>query len=156
MDPSNPWDFIDCFLMKMEQVKKLNLRDTTWLSWDYAARTTIIPKLSSALYEDEEFPNLYEFDPGHFLDESGNFKKSHYFMPFSAGKWICAGESMAQMELFLFFATILQNFTLKSPIDPKDIDTYPVVNGLIQLPLLGALLSIFLKHVKDHLWFQLL
>ncbi|XP_078007734.1 cytochrome P450 2C42-like [Phascolarctos cinereus] len=98
--------------------------------------TTILPVLSSVLYDDEEFPHPDQFDPCHFLDESGNFKKSNYFMPFSAGKRICAGESLARMELFLFFTSILQNFTLKSPIDPEDIDTTPIASALGKLPLL--------------------
>ncbi|XP_072481803.1 cytochrome P450 2C19-like [Notamacropus eugenii] len=96
--------------------------------------TTIIPLLSSILYDDEKFPNPDKFDPGHFLDESGNFKKSDYFMPFSAGKRMCAGESLARMELFLFFTTILQNFNLKSAIDPKDIDATPVASALTKVP----------------------
>ncbi|XP_036590751.1 cytochrome P450 2C19-like isoform X1 [Trichosurus vulpecula] len=96
--------------------------------------TTIIPLLSSVLHDDEEFPNPYKFDPGHFLDKSGKFKKSDYFMPFSAGKRMCVGESLARMELFLFFTTILQNFTLKSLIDPKDIDTSPIASGFIKIP----------------------
>lgn len=82
------------------------------------------------------------FDPGHFLDGNGNFKKSDHFMPFSAGKRVCVGEDLACMELFLFLTTALQNFKLKPLVHPKDINTTPVLNGFASVPLFYELCSI--------------
>ncbi|XP_074087977.1 cytochrome P450 2C19-like [Macrotis lagotis] len=103
--------------------------DTQFRQYVIPKGTTILTSLTSVLYDEEVFPNADQFDPNHFLDESGNFKKSDYFIPFSIGKRACIGEGLARMELFLIFTNILQNFTLKPLIDPKDIDITPIASG---------------------------
>ncbi|KAB1261163.1 Cytochrome P450 2K6 [Camelus dromedarius] len=67
------------------------------------------------------------FNPGHFLDSAGKFMKKKAFMPFSAGRRVCAGASLAKMELFLFFTSLLQKFTFQPPpgISHLDLDITP-------------------------------
>uniref|UniRef100_A0A8C0E5X1 unspecific monooxygenase n=1 Tax=Balaenoptera musculus TaxID=9771 RepID=A0A8C0E5X1_BALMU len=102
-------------------------RDVKFRNYFLPRGTTIVTLLSSVLHDDKEFPNPEVFDPVHFLDESGNFKKSDYFMAFSA-------EGLVRMELFLFLTSILQKFTLKSVVDPKDINTTPISSGFGRVP----------------------
>ncbi|OWK07539.1 hypothetical protein Celaphus_00008582, partial [Cervus elaphus hippelaphus] len=213
LDHNNPRDYIDCFLSRMEQEKEnpeseFHLENlatcgsnlfsagvettTATLSYGflllmkYPEGTVVLPLLSPILYDCKEFPNPEKFDPGHFLDKNGSFRKTKYFVAFSMeidrvigrtrspcmkdkmklpyteavlheiqryitlvpsnlahavvrdtkfrqyvipkvrGKRACIGEGLAQMELFLFLTTILQNFVLKPLGETKDIETKPI------------------------------
>ncbi|XP_013361683.1 PREDICTED: cytochrome P450 2C23-like [Chinchilla lanigera] len=109
-------------------------RDTKFRQYVIPKGTTVLPLLSSVLMDCQEFPNPEKFDPGHFLDENGSFRKTDYFVPFSLGKRACVGESLARMQLFLFITSILQNFSLKSLVEPKEIDTKPITTGFVNIP----------------------
>ncbi|KAM7330181.1 hypothetical protein ACRRTK_011794 [Alexandromys fortis] len=153
LDVTNPRDFIDHFLIKGRQEnhnqqsiytrENLTARlsdlilggtDTIKTTMRFALLLLLKHPHVAVLYDSNEFPNPETFDPGHFLDAKGNFKKSDYFIPFSAGKRICLGEGLARMELFLFLTTILQNFKLKPLVPPEDINDTPVYNGFVVLP----------------------
>ncbi|KAM3930499.1 cytochrome P450 2B11-like [Leptodactylus fuscus] len=90
-------------------------QDVTFRGYFIPQGTTVIALLHSALRDKDYFKKPDEFYPEHFLDSNGNFKKNEAFIPFSIGKRSCAGETLAKMELFLFFTSLLQNFTFRPP-----------------------------------------
>nr|XP_048296770.1 cytochrome P450 2B2-like [Myodes glareolus] len=109
-------------------------KDTSFRGYLLPKNTEVYPILSSALHDPRYFEQPDAFNPDHFLDANGTLKKNDAFMPFSTGKRICLGEGIARNELFLFFTTILQNFSVSSPVAPKDIDLSPKESGFGKVP----------------------
>ncbi|XP_045897332.1 cytochrome P450 2J4-like, partial [Micropterus dolomieu] len=113
LDPSSPRDYIHCFLAEMGEkedtdsgfdlknlaVCTLDLfgagteTTTTTLHWGLLFMmyypdiqgTTIMPTLNSVLHDESMWETPHTFNPQHFLDQDGKFRKREAFLPFSAG-----------------------------------------------------------------------
>ncbi|CAB1331976.1 unnamed protein product [Coregonus sp. 'balchen'] len=94
---------------------KMANKDTILGGYFIPKGTAINTSLSSVLFDKDEWETPYTFNPEHFLDSDGQFRRRDAFLPFSAGKRACVGEHLARMELFLFFSSLLQCFSL-SPV----------------------------------------
>ncbi|NXR27441.1 CP2W1 protein, partial [Cinclus mexicanus] len=84
----------------------------------------VIPSLTSVLLDKTQWETPHQFNPNHFLDAEGNFVKKGAFLPFSTGRRNCIGESLAKMELFVFFVGLLQTFTFRPQpgVSESDLD----------------------------------
>ncbi|KAJ1149063.1 hypothetical protein NDU88_001881 [Pleurodeles waltl] len=107
--------------------------DVTFKGYFIPKGTAITVLLSSVLQDEAHFEKPNEFYPQHFLDSEGKFLKKEAFMPFSAGRRICAGETLARMELFIFFTSLLQKFTFRLPPGVTDVDVTPA-EGFTLMP----------------------
>ncbi|XP_029002034.1 cytochrome P450 2J5-like [Betta splendens] len=86
-------------------------RDTVLNKFAIPKGTAVLTNLSSVLHDESMWETPHSFNPQHFLDQDGKFRKREAFLPFSAGKRVCLGEQLARMELFLFFTSLLQRFS---------------------------------------------
>ena len=70
-----------------------------------------------ALHHDTQYwKDVNKFDPTRYLDADGKLdRKPESWLPFSLGRRVCLGESVAKPELHLIFSCILQRFKITLP-----------------------------------------
>nr|XP_043904803.1 cytochrome P450 2K4-like [Solea senegalensis] len=127
--------FVDAVIHEVQRVANIapmalphrTSQDVTFQGFFIEKGTTVFPLLMSVLYDEDEWEKPRSFHPAHFLDKDGRFVKRDAFMPFSAGLRICLGESLARMELFLFFSTLMQRFRFSPApgVSKDDLDLTP-------------------------------
>ncbi|XP_046565212.1 cytochrome P450 2U1-like [Haliotis rubra] len=100
--------------------------DVQFRGYTFPKGVQVIVMLDSVLQDPDVWGDPESFRPDRFLDDSGKIIKKEEFIPFSLGRRVCLGESMARMELFLFLTTMIQRFKFV-PVDGQ----MPSLDGLI-------------------------
>uniref|UniRef100_UPI003AACE9C5 cytochrome P450 2K1-like n=1 Tax=Centroberyx gerrardi TaxID=166262 RepID=UPI003AACE9C5 len=97
--PNMPYtDAVIHEIQRMGNIVPLNAlrmaaKDTTLGGYFIPKGTSLMPNLTSVLFDKNEWETPDTFNPAHFLDAEGKFVRREAFLPFSAGKRVCLGEA---------------------------------------------------------------
>ncbi|OQV15864.1 Cytochrome P450 2J2 [Hypsibius exemplaris] len=111
-------------------VLRANTEETTLLGYRIPKRCFVIPNFKSVNVDPKLWTDPLTFNPNRFLDGQGKVFEPAHFMPFSIGKRVCVGEALARMEIFLFFANIMQSFLIRPPRDSDIPSTDEYTTGI--------------------------
>nr|CAD7571450.1 unnamed protein product [Timema californicum] len=90
-------------------------KDTQLEGYSIPKDTLLIPSLWTLMHDKEHWGDPEVFRPQRFLDTEGKFVKDDWMIPFGMGKRLCIGESLARTSLFIFFASLMQEFSFSLP-----------------------------------------
>lgn len=93
----------------------------------------IVPNNWWLCHDPKHWEDPEMFRPERHLNEEGKLVKSEEIMPFSIGKRVCIGESLARMEIFIVFSQLLHQFNFKLP---DDVTSFPLhgTMGAVYMP----------------------
>jgi cytochrome P450 len=84
---------------------------------------------SEAFWED---PHL--FNPSRFLKDGKVLKDLPQMMPFSVGRRVCMGDSLARNELSIFFTSMVQRLKFSAPVQGKAPSPDNFRTGITSIP----------------------
>ncbi|KAK3730812.1 hypothetical protein QZH41_001171 [Actinostola sp. cb2023] len=110
-------------------------RHTTLDKYDIPKDTTVLLNLWAIHHDERQWDDPMEFRPERFLDSEGRMRdvSKLSYMPFSAGRRVCLGETMARQEMFLLVTGMLQEFEFSSPPDAA-IQQLQGTHGIVRMP----------------------
>lgn len=103
--------------------------NTTLCGYTIPKGTHVLPLLWAVHMDPNRWSCPDVFDPSRFIDKTGRIIKPDNFIPFSTGRRMCLGDSLARMEIFLIFACVLHQFHLRVP----DGEPAPSLDGVMQI-----------------------
>ncbi|XP_038049372.1 cytochrome P450 2U1-like [Patiria miniata] len=90
--------------------------DSTIFDYKIPKGTEVWVNIWSVHHDPKVWKDPETFNPGRFLNEDGTELVRHEgFIPFSAGRRGCMGESLGKMELFIFFTSLMTHFRVETP-----------------------------------------
>ena len=114
-------------------------RDTSVGGFDVPKGTMVMINHWALHHDPKAWENVDDFIPERFLDKDGKLgTKPENWLPFSAGRRVCLGETVAKPELHLLFAALMQKFTWRLPEGVK-ADLSPAGNMFVAYPRPHAL-----------------
>jgi len=97
-------------------VQREAVRDTSVGGYFVPKGTQMVVANFYIHYDQKIWKEPEKFSPERFMNEEGEFHAPREgIFAFGSGRRQCAGETLARMELFLFTAALLQNFTIRVP-----------------------------------------
>nr|AHL88976.1 cytochrome p450 3042A1 [Brachionus koreanus] len=92
-------------------VPRSTTKDIVFRGFKIPENTFIMANIWSCMRDPHYWSEPNEFRPERFLDKYGNFVcKNPAMVPFGIGKRACIGESIARLQMFLIFTSLLQKF----------------------------------------------
>ncbi|GAB6023744.1 hypothetical protein CHUAL_008500 [Chamberlinius hualienensis] len=108
------------------------MHDTTLCGYNIPKDTMVLPNLRAVHYDQKLWGDPENFRPERFIGSNGECLKPEYLLPFSIGKRACAGEPLARMELYLYFVSLMQNFTF---LEPEGLElSFESIPGFLRQP----------------------
>lgn len=92
--------------------------DTVYKDYFIPKGSVVIPNIGAVHMDPIFWEQPEEFRPERFFKSDGSslVPKPERVIPFSVGKRMCPGETLATVEIFLYLTTILQKFTVMPPL----------------------------------------
>jgi cytochrome P450 len=108
------------------------VRDVEFHGYIIPKDTMIIGDFYSVHFDEKIWDDPKTFKPERFLNKDGDFvRPGEGFMPFSNGKRVCLGETLARDELFLFTTCLFQTFNVQPESSVEELSLEPHAGAIL-------------------------
>ncbi|CAF0955923.1 unnamed protein product [Brachionus calyciflorus] len=126
-------------------VPRSTTKDLIFKGYKLPENTFVMVNIWSCMRDPNYWCDPSEFKPERFIDENGNFKgRNPAMMPFSVGNRACIGESVARLQMFLIFTSLVQKFSF-SFANEQDSNNEKLMRGIPGVGLNPPHIAIKLK-----------